>query len=137
MHAAVNEATNTWVPREMFLLMPAFALLVMLTRRKSGRNYPQHLYFAMHVHAVAFSAATIVVAANIVVIPYVSAATKPVGLLFAATHFARAFRYAYETTWFGALWRTAIISTFYALIMFAGLFAVWFPVAWDIVKQPS
>ena len=35
----------------MFVLVPLFAALVMLRRRSSGHTYPQHLYFALHVHA--------------------------------------------------------------------------------------
>jgi heme A synthase len=100
IRAAVNVATNTWVPREMFLLMPAFAALVMLVRRKSGRTYPQHLYFAMHVHSVAFFAATIGALASIVAVPYLSAGLKTGALLFVVAHFVLAFRYAYDTSWF-------------------------------------
>src|SRR6185369_6602818 len=65
IRTAVNEVTGHWVPQVMFVLMPVFAGLVMLFRRNSGRTYPEHLYFAMHVHAVSFFAATLVVLANI------------------------------------------------------------------------
>jgi hypothetical protein len=133
---AVNEVTGHWVPHAMFLMMPAFAGLVMLFRRKSGRTYPQHIYFAMHVHAVAFFAATLVVLANIVVVPYLSAGAKGVGLLFAGTHFARSFRSAYGSTWFGSLWRTALISLLYSLILSATLLGIWLSTAWQVVKQP-
>jgi hypothetical protein len=43
------------VPRVMFALVPVCAFLIMLLTRKSGRNYPQHLYFALHVHAAYFA----------------------------------------------------------------------------------
>jgi hypothetical protein len=49
---SLNEALRVWMPRAMFVLVPLFAALVMVFRRSSGRTYPQHLYFAMHVHAV-------------------------------------------------------------------------------------
>ena len=132
---AVNEVTGHWVPHAMFLLMPVFAGLVMLFRRKSGRTYPEHMYFAMHVHAVAFFAATLVVLANIVVVPYLSAGAKAVGLLFAATHFARSFRFAYGTTWFGSLWRTALISLIYSFILMAALLGIWLSTAWQVIEQ--
>ena len=119
----------------MFVLMPVFAGLVMLFRRKSGRTYPEHIYFAMHVHAVAFFAATLVVLANIVVVPYLSAGAKVVGLLFAGTHFARSFRSAYATTWFGSLWRTALISVLYSFIFTGTLIAIWLTTAWQVIKQ--
>lgn len=132
---AVNEVTGRWVPHAMFVLMPVFAGLVMLFRRKSGRTYPQHMYFAMHVHAVAFFAATLVVLANIVVVPYLSVGAKAVGLLFAGTHFGRSFRSAYGTTGLGSLWRTALISVLYSLILTGTLIAIWLTTAWQVIKQ--
>ncbi len=135
IRSAVNEVTTHWVPHAMFVLMPVFAGLVMLSRRKSGRTYPEHLYFAMHVHAVAFCAATLVVLANIVVVPYLSTGAKVIGLLFVATHFLRAFRYTYDTTGFGALWRTTVISLLYSILLVGVLIAIWLPTAWQVVKQ--
>jgi hypothetical protein len=42
------------MPRAMFLLVPLFAAIVGVFYR--GRHYPEHLYFALHVHAFAFLA---------------------------------------------------------------------------------
>jgi hypothetical protein len=135
IRAAVNEVTGHYVPHAMFLLMPAFAALVMLFRLKSGRTYPEHMYFAMHIHAVAFFAATVVVLANIVVVPYLSAGAKVVGLLFAGTHFGRAFRHAYDISWVGAVWRTALISLIYAFVLLGTVLAIWLPTAWQVAKH--
>jgi uncharacterized protein DUF3667 len=135
IRTAVNEVTGHYIPQAMFLLMPAFAGLVMLFRRKSGHTYPQHMYFAMHVHAVAFCVATLVVLANIDVVPYLSTGAKGVGLLFVATHCGRAFRYAYGLTWFGAAWRAAAISLIYAIVLLAALLAIWLPTAWHAIKR--
>ncbi len=132
---AVNEVTGHWVPHAMFVLMPAFAGLVMLFRRKSGRTYPEHMYFAMHVHAVAFFAATLVVLANIVVVPYFSAGAKGVGLLFAGTHFARSFRSAYGGTRFGSLWRTALIGLLYSFILLGTLLGIWLTTLWQVIYR--
>jgi hypothetical protein len=136
IRTAVNEVTTHWVPHAMFVLMPVFAGLVMLFRRNNGRTYPQHMYFAMHVHAVAFFAATLVVLANIVVVPYLSAGAKAAGLLFTATHFGRSFRCAYGTTLLGGLWRTALISLLYSILLVGTLIAIWLPTAWEVIKQP-
>jgi hypothetical protein len=43
-----------WLPRLMFLLVPFFASLVSRVRRVPIRPYPQHLIFALHVHAAWF-----------------------------------------------------------------------------------
>lgn len=40
------------MPRAMFLLVPVFAAVLGLFYRR--RNYPEHLYFALHLHAFAF-----------------------------------------------------------------------------------
>ena len=42
------------MPRMLFLLLPVFAAIVALFYR--GRNYPEHLYFAIHFHAFIFLA---------------------------------------------------------------------------------
>lgn len=59
LQKAANEAITHWTPRAMFVLVPVFADLVALAARRSGRNYPQHLYFALHVHAAWFSAGAV------------------------------------------------------------------------------
>ena len=40
------------VPRMLFVLLPVFAAIVALFYR--GRKYPEHLYFAIHLHAFVF-----------------------------------------------------------------------------------
>lgn len=45
------------MPRVLFALLPVFAFIVALFYR--GRRYPEHLYFAIHLHAFIFLALTI------------------------------------------------------------------------------
>jgi hypothetical protein len=42
------------LPRLMFLLLPSFALLLLLLFRRGRRLYAEHVVFALHFHAVAF-----------------------------------------------------------------------------------
>jgi hypothetical protein len=42
------------VPKAMFVLLPTFAALFALAFRDRRRLYPQHLAFALHIHAVIF-----------------------------------------------------------------------------------
>jgi uncharacterized protein DUF3667 len=135
IRAAANDALNVWLPRVMFVLMPIFAALVMLVRRRSGHNYPQHLYFAMHVHAVAFGAGVLIVLANVVVVPYVSQAVKIGGVVFILGHSALAFRAAYGTGIWGTLWRTAIVIAGYWLITILALLAIWLPAILPIISR--
>jgi hypothetical protein len=54
LRAAIDAARYTWMPRVMFLLVPCFAGLVALVRRRAGRRFPAHFVFALEVHAAAF-----------------------------------------------------------------------------------
>jgi hypothetical protein len=136
IRAAANDAINQWLPRLMFVLMPIFATLVMLVRRRSGRNYPQHMYFAMHVHGVWFLAGTLVALANIVVVAYLSQALRIAGALFILGHFALAFHYVYETGLWGTLWRVGVVAAIYWLIVIFALLTVWLPAVWPLVTRP-
>jgi hypothetical protein len=133
IRAAANQAFNLFLPRVMFVLMPIFAALVMLVRRRSGRNYPQHLYYAMHVHAVAFGVGALIVLANVVVVPYLSQAVKIGGVLVIIGHSALAFYVAYATTVWGTLWRVAIVATAYWLITIIALLSIYLPAALPIM----
>jgi hypothetical protein len=50
--AGFRRAILEALPRMLFVLLPGFAGIVALFYR--GRKYPEHLYFAIHVHAFAF-----------------------------------------------------------------------------------
>ena len=136
IRAAASHALNTFLPRVMFVLMPIFAALVMLVRRRSGRNYPQHLYYAMHVHAVGFGVGTLIVLANITIVPYVSQAVKIGGVLFVIGHSAVAFHIAYGTGAWGTLWRTAIVAASYWIITIAAFLSIALPATLPLV-DPS
>lgn len=48
------------VPTMMFFLLPVFALLLKLLHARRGRLYVEHFVFALHLHAFAFAAFTVV-----------------------------------------------------------------------------
>ena len=135
IRAAANDAINHWLPRAMFVLMPIFAALVMLVQPRKGLNYPQHLYFAMHVHAVAFFVAALVALANIVVVPFLSKAVIVAGLVFVVAHSALALQTAYGTGLWGTLWRTAVVGVVYWTVVILGLAAVWLPATLPLLKR--
>ena len=51
----LGEEIMRLLPRAMFILVPVFALMVAVMARKARRNYPTHLYFALHAHAAYFA----------------------------------------------------------------------------------
>lgn len=54
---AENARVISWLPRIMFLALPAFALLLALVYRR--RFFAEHLVFALHFHSAAFIFATV------------------------------------------------------------------------------
>ncbi|MFT4758963.1 MAG: hypothetical protein ACI9XO_002048 [Paraglaciecola sp.] len=51
---SVTQLTSQGLSFAMFLLMPLFALLLLLFYRKQKKIYVEHLVFSIHFHAVAF-----------------------------------------------------------------------------------
>lgn len=127
--AIVAESLGEGLQRAMFVLVPVFAALVMLVRRQSGLNYPQHLYFALHIHAMWF----LVDALNTLFdavgeIPYLSRFLIWGTLLWSVVYALLAFRRVYVTTIWGTLWRCAVVGFFYSLALSAALAAIYVPV---------
>jgi hypothetical protein len=62
LQRAVNMALRDWIPRAMFVLVPLFAWFVALVRRRSGRKYPSHVIFSLHILAALFGIQALAVA---------------------------------------------------------------------------
>jgi hypothetical protein len=112
----ITQAWAVWMPRAMFVLVPLFALLVSWTTRGSGRNYPQHLYFALHVHAAIFAAAAV---AELLDVPLNERADVFVDLplyAFVLWYVVTAFRTAYGGTVGRAIRRAAVVGGVYLIV---------------------
>lgn len=135
----VSTALNVWLPRAMFVLVPLFAALVMRRRRGSGHTYPQHLYFALHVHAAWFVALAVssVLQAALVRLRSAALGADILAELYMAGYFFVAFRRVYETTIWGTLWRTVIIGSLYLLALITTLIAIAAPTAWPLLFGSS
>jgi hypothetical protein len=133
--AAVNDVTHVWLPRVMFLLVPVFGGIVMLFRRRSGHHYPQHLYFALHVHSAWFFALTIGALVGFVEWSPLQNSIAVLNTLYVGIYLWFAFRRAYGTTLLGALWRTLVIGVAYWLVTIGTLLAIWLPPVVGIFKR--
>lgn len=122
-----NEALAHWTPRVMFVLVPLFAVLVAPVARKSGRNYPLHLYFALHVHAAWFFAAALAAAGRIRTIPVVTTAIPAFAAIYGAIYLVLAFRRAYDVTTAHAVMRTVVVVFVYWIFVLAALIVIVFP----------
>jgi hypothetical protein len=123
----MNRAVGVWLPRAMFVLVPLFAALVMLFRRRSGHTYPQHLYFALHLHAVWFFVSAAGVLLELLTLPVVPAVANVGLLLFFLWYAFVAFRRVYATTGWGTLWRTASIGCLYVTALIVVVLAIMAP----------
>lgn len=100
LHDFLHDFTHEMlhVNGKMFLLVPLFAWLVHRGYRRTGRNYPQHLYFALHVRAAWFAAGTIAAAAALVSWPFFPQAVAALALAYAGIYVVLSFRAAYGGT---------------------------------------
>ncbi|HEY1629723.1 MAG TPA: DUF3667 domain-containing protein [Rhizomicrobium sp.] len=61
--AALNESLTSWLPRVLFLLLPIFALLLMIfyIRRRKQFYFVDHLIFSLNMHSFVFIALIVAV----------------------------------------------------------------------------
>lgn len=123
----VSEALTHWAPRAMFVLVPVFAGLVMVAVRRAHRNYPQHLYFALHVHAAWFAAACIATLFRIAALRYVTPAVANLAFVYGAVYFVVALRRAYDLSVAAAIVRAVLIELFYFIVVLSVLLAISIP----------
>lgn len=109
------------LPKMLFVLLPVFALIVSLFYRK--RRYPEHLYFAIHLHTFVFVALTIIALSKFageralaILIPVSAAA-----LLSIPVYSTIAFRRVYGGSIPSTLAKEAGIGILYSLLSFAAL----------------
>jgi hypothetical protein len=116
-------------PRMLFVLLPAFAAIVALFYR--GRRYPEHLYFAIHLHAFIFSALAGVELLKLTRSPGLVEAAGLVALAWVAVYATVAFRNVYGGSVGRTLVKESAIAAIYGLVALAA-FAVtiyWVSVA--------
>src|SRR5262245_59123898 len=77
--AGVKRGLLTAMPRMLFALLPVFAVLVALFYYR--RKYPEHLYFAIHLHAFIFLALALSQLARYTHLPLIAIGTQSLVLL--------------------------------------------------------
>jgi quinoprotein glucose dehydrogenase len=116
LRAAVTGAIATWMPRVMFVLVPLFAALVHVARRRSGYTYPQHLLFALHAHAAWFGGAAVLALVGMA-LPVIMDDEGGRGILVIvwAVYLVKAFRAAYGGTTGQAIRHTMFVMLTYGI----------------------
>ncbi len=108
------------LPKMLFVLLPLFALILSVFYR--GRRYPEHLYFAVHLHSYIFFALTIIALAKFARNPLVLAPVAILGMLSIPVYSTRSLRRVYG----GSIVKTVakeigIASIYLVLAIFAFL----------------
>jgi hypothetical protein len=129
LEQAASAVLVTYMPRLMFVLVPVFALLVKLVTRRSGRNYPQHVYFALHLHAAGFAFLTLAALTRFAGPAGVFSRSARLALSIALLiYVVMAFRRAYGGTATRAVARVAVVGVLYLVVTLFALLAVVLPV---------
>jgi hypothetical protein len=117
----LSAAMTSNIPRMMFVLLPLYAAMVALVFRRRRMRYPQHLAFALHVHAFLFLALLLTLITRVV-------KNGPIPALFVATSFALiaghlvlATRRVYETGTWEAIARSALVAAAYFVAFVAAM----------------
>jgi hypothetical protein len=118
--AALNRTIESAYPKAMFILLPFFALLTSIAWRKKLPQYPAHLYFALHLHAVVFG----VMAMGTVLVGFFApnrfgVAIGLAALGYVAWYTLAALRRVFGDTWVNTVGKAVAIGVVYTFAMFA------------------
>lgn len=101
------------MPKMLFLLLPVFAAIVAIFYR--GRKYPEHLYFAIHLHAFIFLAFSVAALLKFTQIPMIASLAGVIGLVWIPVYATLAFRRVYGGSLGRTLTKAIGILAIYAL----------------------
>jgi hypothetical protein len=110
------------MPRMLFVLLPIFAGILALFYR--GRNYPEHLYFAIHLHAFIFLALLVGQLTKYTRIPVLAACASLVALVWIPIYATIAFRRVYGGSLSRTLAKEVAIGVIYSVAAGVGFVAM-------------
>jgi hypothetical protein len=111
--AALNGALTAWIPRALFFLLPAFALLlaVFYWRQRKKFYFVDHLVFSLSFHTFAFAFLLIAAGLAQILSGYVVAAITAIVL---SLYLLLAMKRFYGQGWFWTATKFATVEFFYA-----------------------
>ena len=104
----------TTMPRMLFALLPIFAGIVALFYR--GRKYPEHLYFAIHLHAFTFLALALAESLKFTELPILVSLGSLIGVIWVPIYAVLAFRRVYGGSYPRTVAKLAGIGVLYACV---------------------
>jgi len=102
------------IPRMLFALLPLYALILALFYRR--RHYPEHLYFAIHLHAYVFLALMISELTKFTYSGIISATAGILTFCWIALYALAALRHVYGGSWPGTIAKGVAIMFLYSII---------------------
>ncbi len=113
------------MPRMLFVLLPIFAVIVAIFYRR--RKYPEHLYFAIHLHAFIFLALAMVGLLKFSRLAPLVAIGGTIALIWIPTYATVAFRRTYGGSFGGTVLKEIGIGAIYLAVSFVAflLTAYW------------
>ncbi len=121
----LQRTTLSAIPKAMFVLVPLFAALIGVMYRDRRRKYPQHLAFALHVHAALFLALTVLLVGRFMQSAAASTFYQVAVLVPLAVYVVRAARTVYQGTTAQTIWRVSVACTMY-FVAFVALLVLLF-----------
>ena len=106
------------MPRMLFALLPIFAGIIALFYR--GRKYPEHLYFAIHLHAFIFLALAFAELVKFTQLPLLVAIASFLAVISIPVYATLAFRLVYGNSIGKTLVKEIAISCIYAVVAAIG-----------------
>jgi len=114
--AAASREIIHVLPRVMFVLMPAFALLTWMLYRRARPFYASHLYYAIHFHAFLFVALMVALVALLGGGRYGRALAAAVPWAIVPYHFL-ALRRVFGGSGLQTAWKGAIVWVVYSILL--------------------
>jgi len=105
----------TAIPKAMFVLVPLFAALVSMVLRLCRRRFPQHLAFALHVHAYLFLVLTLMLVRRVTGIVPIQVGATLLGVGAILVYLVQSMRTVYEISPGAAVARSALVGVTYFL----------------------
>ena len=118
----VNAAFREWIPRVMFLLVPAAVLILALLWRR--RWLSEHVVLALHLHAFAFAVFTFLLLAGLLPWSWPRAVLGPILFGWLALYVVLALRRTYGEGWRWTIPKALAAGLLYLLALGIGLAGV-------------
>jgi len=115
--AGFRRALIEAMPKMLFALLPVFAVILAIFYH--GKKYPEHFYFAIHLHSFIFFALSLAALAKYPQLPAISIPAGLLALVWIVVYTTMALRRVYGGSMFATLAKEVAMGAIYGAISFA------------------